>query len=84
MVVVLGVLSRQNEYMLDACLLDLVGVVSSGRLRRQTPLGTSCLKIARSDEIRSCAPMFFRSFGFRRERHKALLSVTIMEHIVLW
>jgi hypothetical protein len=38
--------------------IDLVGVSCSGRLHRRTLLGTSCLEIARSDEIWSGAPVF--------------------------
>jgi hypothetical protein len=37
--------------------IDLVGMSCSGRLQRQTPLGDSCLKIAGSGGIRSCALM---------------------------
>jgi hypothetical protein len=46
-------------------LIDLAGVSSFGRLHGQNLLGTPCLEIAGSDEIHSCAPMFFRPFGFR-------------------
>jgi hypothetical protein len=55
---------------------------SSGRLRRRTPLGASCLEIAGSDGIRSGAPMFFLTVWFQRERDEALLSVAIMGHVL--
>jgi hypothetical protein len=38
--------------------IDLAGVSCSGRLRRQTLLGDSCLEIAGSGGIQSCAPVF--------------------------
>jgi hypothetical protein len=43
----------------------------------------TCLEIAGSDGIWSCVPMFFLAIWFQRERGEALLSVTIMGHI-LW
>jgi hypothetical protein len=39
--------------------IDLTRVSCFGRLYWRTLLGTSCLEIARSDEIRSGAPMFY-------------------------
>jgi hypothetical protein len=45
--------------------LDLAGVFSSGRLLQRTPLGTSCLGIARSNGICLAYPCFFWLFGFR-------------------
>jgi hypothetical protein len=45
-------------------LIDLAGMSSSGRLRWRTPLGVSCLKMARSDEIRRVHSCFFRLFSF--------------------
>jgi hypothetical protein len=36
---------------------NLIGRSCSGRLRRRTPLGDSCLEIARSGGIQSCAPI---------------------------
>jgi hypothetical protein len=38
--------------------MDLARVLCSGRLRRRTPLGASCLEIAGSYEIRSGALIF--------------------------
>jgi hypothetical protein len=38
--------------------MDLEGVSYSRRIRRQTPLGASCLEIAGLDGIRSGAPVF--------------------------
>jgi hypothetical protein len=40
-------------------IFDLAGAASSERLCQRTPLDTSYLKIAGSNEIRSCAPYFF-------------------------
>jgi hypothetical protein len=65
-----------------AALIDLVGVSSSGRLHWRTTLGVLCLEIARSDGIQSCAPMFFLTVWFQRERCEALLSVSIIEHVI--
>jgi hypothetical protein len=62
---------------------DLARVANFGRLR-MTPLGTSCLEIARFDGIWSCGPMFCQPCGFRREQCEALLSVPIMRHDVPW
>jgi hypothetical protein len=39
--------------------INLAKVLCYKRLRRRTPLGASCLEIAGSDGIRSCAPMFY-------------------------
>jgi hypothetical protein len=41
-----------------SALIDLAGVSCSGRLCRQTQLDDSCLEMARSGRIRSCAPVF--------------------------
>jgi hypothetical protein len=62
-------------------LIDLAEVLSFERLRRRTPLGTLCLEIAGSDGILSCAPMFFLTVWFGKERHEALLYVFIMAHV---
>jgi hypothetical protein len=35
-----------------------------------------------SDGIRSCAPIFFLTVWFQRERAEALLSVSIMRHVL--
>lgn len=59
----------------------LAGVSSFGRLRRRTPLGDSCLEIAGSDGIRSCATVFFLTIWFQRERCEALQSVAIVGHV---
>ena len=56
-------------------LIDLAGVVSSGMLRRLTPMGVSCPEIS-VDGIRSGAPIFFLAVWFQRERSEAPLSVT--------
>jgi hypothetical protein len=61
-------------------LLDLAKMSNSGRLRRQIPLGASCLDIAGSDGICSCIPMFFSTVWFIRERREALVSVATMGH----
>jgi hypothetical protein len=61
-------------------LLILARVSGSRRLRQRTFLGDSCLEIAGSDGIRSCAwctHVFSRPFGFTREQREALLSVAI-------
>jgi hypothetical protein len=47
--------------------IDLAEVSSFGRLRRRTPLNTSCLEIAGLDGIRSCAPMLFLAVWFQRD-----------------
>ena len=60
--------------------IELAGRSCSGRLRRRTPLGVSCLEIAGSGGIRSDAPMFYLTVWFQRERFEALLAVNIMEH----
>jgi hypothetical protein len=60
---------------LGNALVNLAGVSSSRRLCWQILLDEYCLEIAGSDGIQSCAPMF-------RECGEALLSVTIMEHIL--
>jgi hypothetical protein len=67
-------------------LLDLTGVSSFGRFRWQSPLGDSCLEIARSEVIRSCVSIFFPTvwFGFRREQCEALQSVAIMECVFFY
>jgi hypothetical protein len=39
--------------------IDVVGVLCSRRLHRQTPLGVSFLEIAGSNGIRSCIVVFF-------------------------
>jgi hypothetical protein len=59
-------------------LFDLAGVSCSGRLRRRTPLGVSCLEIAGRMGFGRAHPCFC----FQRERDEALLSVFIMEHIL--
>jgi hypothetical protein len=61
---------------------DLAGVSSSGRLRRQTSLGTSCLKIAGTDGIRSRVPMIFLAVWLQRVRGGALLSVAIIRLVI--
>jgi hypothetical protein len=51
--------------------IDLAKVSRSRRLHRRTPLNDSCLEIAGSGGIRSCAPMFFLwQFGFRGSTSK--------------
>jgi hypothetical protein len=81
MVVVLGSLAHQDEHILDACPMDLSGVSSFGRLCRRTPMGASCLEIAGSEGIRSCAPVFLLAVWFQMERGEAPLPVTIMCHV---
>jgi hypothetical protein len=63
-----------------SALIDLEGVLSSGRLHQRTSLGASCLEFAGSDGIRSCATMFFQTDWFQRKRCEALLYVAIMGH----
>ena len=75
MVVVLGFLRAKMKICWMRALVDLAGVVSSGMLRRLTPLGASCLEIA-VDGIRSGAHMFFLTVWFQSERCEALLFVT--------
>jgi hypothetical protein len=43
-------------------LIDLAEVSCSKRLRQRDPLGASCLVIADSEGIRSCAPLFFYGY----------------------
>jgi hypothetical protein len=64
-------------------LIYLVEMVFSGRLRRRAPLGTSCLEIACSEEIRSSALVFFSSHLVSEGALEALLAVNIMEHILV-
>jgi hypothetical protein len=59
--------------------LEILGAYDMGAL-----LYPCHLEIARSDEIRSCAPIFFRTVSFRRERGEALLSVSIMTLVLLF
>jgi hypothetical protein len=61
--------------------IALAGVSWSGRLRRQTPLGDSCLRIAGSGGIHSYVPMF--SLTVWRERFEYLLAINI-RLLVLW
>jgi hypothetical protein len=75
---------RQDDDLSDACPHYLVGVSSSIKYRRQTPLGDSCMKIAESGGIRSCTPMFFYNPLVQSERCEALLVVTIMGHALLF
>jgi hypothetical protein len=58
--------------------IDLGGVSCSRRLHRQPPLGASCLKVAGLDG--RAHPCFYLTIWFQRERHEALLFVTIMWH----
>jgi hypothetical protein len=52
--------------------IDLAEVSCFGRLHRHTPLGDSCLEIAGSGGIWSCAPIFSLTIWFQRERFEAL------------
>jgi hypothetical protein len=55
--------------------IDLVTVAYLGRLRRRTPLGDSCLEIAGSGGIWSCAFTLFLNVWFLRECIEVLLPV---------
>jgi hypothetical protein len=61
--------------------IDFAEMLFSGRLCRRTRLVT-CLEIARSGGIRSCAPIFFLTVWFQRERGEALLSVATVGHVL--
>jgi hypothetical protein len=66
---------------------DLGGISCFGRLRWRPPMGASCLEVAGSDRIQSCAPIFYLSVGLRGSVVKlceALLAVTIICHDFLF
>jgi hypothetical protein len=68
---VIGFMSCQDKDLSDACLTYLVTVACSARLCCRTPLGDSCMEIARSGGIRSYASMFFLwPFDFRESTSK--------------
>jgi hypothetical protein len=76
MAAILGFLSCQDEDLSDGCLhrSGCSGVF---------PKANSCLEIAGSGGIRSCAPMFSLTVWFQRERIEALLVVNIIGHVLV-
>jgi hypothetical protein len=60
--------------------IDLIGVLSFGRLRWRTPMD-DMLRDCRSDGIRSRATMFFLTIWFQMEQCEALQYVAIAGHV---
>jgi hypothetical protein len=61
--------------------IDLAVVSSSGRLRRRTPLGASCVEIAKSDGNLVVRTHVFLAIWFQRDHYEALLCIAIMGYI---
>ena len=77
MAAVLRFRKRQEDDLLVSCFFDLVGLSSSGRLRRLTPLGNQAWRLSDRVGFGRAQPCFFLTVWFQRKRREAQQSVAI-------